>query len=220
MMSSTQRRTLPCPIRSWICLSTSSASATDRPRHRRQSSARSCRRTGPGQWPGRTPPTDPRRSSSPRSRPASHRQASCAACAFGEPRAIPAASRTESAPWPAVSSRTRSTTASTYSSTSTPRSLDRFKPLGHQLDADHAMTAVQRDPRRHVSGRTEADDDHGAAVRHSGVLDCPPSGRQYVGQEHERSSAAPAGTTIGPYCACGTRKYSARPPGTCPYSSV
>ena len=35
-----------------------------------------------------------------------------------------------------------------------------------------------------------------------------------------RSSGGPAGTLIGPYCACGTRRSSACPPGTSPYSFV
>src|SRR4051794_22567044 len=60
-----------------------------------------------------------------------------------------------------------------------------LEPLGHEIDADHAIAAILRDARRHVADRPEAEHHDGAAIRYRRVLDSLPSRRQDVGEEDE-----------------------------------
>ncbi len=60
-----------------------------------------------------------------------------------------------------------------------------LQPLGHQVHADHAITAMRGDPGGHVADRPEAEHDQRATVGHAGVLDALPCRRQHVGEEHE-----------------------------------
>ena len=73
------------------------------------------------------------------------------------------------------------------------------------------------DPGAHLPDRAEAEDGDAAALRDRRVLDRLPGGGQHVGEEEEALvRGAVSGTLIGPKCACGTRRYSAWPPGTWP----
>jgi hypothetical protein len=54
-----------------------------------------------------------------------------------------------------------------------------------QIDADHPVPAVLRDPGRHRTDRPETEDDDRSAVGDARVLDGLPGGRQHVREQHE-----------------------------------
>jgi hypothetical protein len=60
-----------------------------------------------------------------------------------------------------------------------------LQPLGDEVDGDHAVAPMVRDPRAHVADRAETEHDDGAAVRDARVLDRLPAGRQHVGEVDE-----------------------------------
>ena len=60
-----------------------------------------------------------------------------------------------------------------------------LEPLGHQVDADHAVALVLGDPAGEVTDRAQAEDDEGAALGHVRVLHALPGGRQDVGEVGE-----------------------------------
>ena len=103
---------------------------------------------------------------------------------------------TASGPRPPVSSRAvspRSLPCWSRSSVSTPRPRARGEPLGHAVDADHALALVDRDPRGHVADRAEPEHEQGPPVRHAGVLHRLPRGRQHVGEEQVAVVRRPLG---------------------------
>jgi hypothetical protein len=66
-----------------------------------------------------------------------------------------------------------------------PAPADALEPLGHEIDADHAVTPVERYARGHVPDRAKAEDGDASAVRDAGVLDRLPGRRQDVRQVDE-----------------------------------
>jgi hypothetical protein len=73
---------------------------------------------------------------------------------------------------------------------------DALEALGHEVDADHAVAAMQRDAARHVADRSEPEHDDAAAVRDPGVLDRLPRGGEDVGEVDEALVRRPVGTLM------------------------
>jgi hypothetical protein len=60
-----------------------------------------------------------------------------------------------------------------------------LQPLRDQIDTDHLVAAVLRDPAAHVTDRAEPEHDSRPAVGHRRVLDCLPGRRQHIREEDE-----------------------------------
>ena len=105
--------------------------------------------------------------------------------------------------------------------TVTPRARARAEALQDDVGADDLSRAeVERDAGRHVTDRAEPEDEDAPPWRDAGVLHRLPGRRQDVGQVDEPVVRGASGTLIGNVLPNGTRRYSACPPGTWPYSFV
>ena len=143
----------------------------------------------------------------------------CAAVAIGEPCAsMPTASMTESAPRPWVElAHDLDGVVEVHVddvAAQLPRALNAVR---HHVDADHmAVQALVGHLARHRADRAEAEDHQRSALRHVCVLHRLPRGRQHIGQVDVAFVGPVSGTLMWVYWACGTRRYSAWPPGTSP----
>ena len=95
---------------------------------------------------------------------------------------------------------------------------DPAQPVLDQVHADDAVAHVRADAAGEVPDWPEAEHDERAAVGNAGVT----TPCQAVGRMSERyaqqSSGGPSGSLTWVNWACGTRRYSAWPPGTESYS--
>ena len=95
------------------------------------------------------------------------------------------------------------------------------QPLGHKIHAEHAVRT--HDLALRAANWPTGPSPYTATVPPVGMsayrAACHPVGRM-SDRYRKRSSGGPSGTWIGPNWACGTRRNSAWPPGTWPYSLV